>query len=808
MTTATTDSLDTFCKLKPAQLLELSNECGWSLNKAEMVLVQRHFKTLKRNPRRGELETIAQTWSEHCKHKTFSGPVKFTCGGKTDTIPNLFKETIVRATKELDKDWCLSVFKDNAGVIRFGDNGKWALAFKAETHNHPCAIEPYGGAETGVGGVIRDILGVGLGAKPVLNTDIFCFAPPGSRNRIPPSALTPERVMRGVVNGVRDYGNRMGIPTAGGAIWFDDGYILNPLVFVGTVGIMPTWAVQKEVRPGDLIVCAGGRTGRDGIHGATFSSADITQDSPSSAVQIGHPLNEKRLMEALLRARDKKLYRGVTDCGAGGFSSAIGELGEAGAHVKLENATLKDATISPWEIWVSESQERMIFAVQPENLKAFEEIFAIEGSETSVLGTFTGNERLLVTYNEETVVDLSSEFLHGDCPRIEKSATWSPQKPLRAKPSKKQPSAQENAQLLGKVMAHLNICSRELVITQYDHEVQGGTVLKPLAGTYPGPQDACVIWPHTATGDTHDMNGFAVAQGLNPAAGKIDPYEMALQCADEAVRNLLCAGADISRTAFLDNFCWGNPENKKLMGALVLAARGCYDAAKAYEAPFISGKDSFYNQAKDVAGKDLPIPSTLLISAVAPVPDVQKTIGMDLKKVGSRLYLLGLTKDDMGPSVYREITGLRDNSLSKTDAPKAFEMYKALYAAMKDGLVLSAHDCSQGGLAACAAEMCFTGGIGAEILLGSIKYEGANRSPQTLMYSETSGRILVEVTPENAAKFETALKNFNYANIGCTLSKTTLCVTMENGAAWLDASIMELRKNWQEALAIALEGKK
>ena len=808
MRTAKTNPLENFLTQKPAQLLALSVEYGWSLNKAEMTLAQRHFQKLGRPPLRGELVTIAQTWSEHCKHKTFSGPVKFTSGGKTEKIPNLFKETIVRATTELNKDWCLSVFKDNAGVIRFGKGNKWALAFKAETHNHPCAIEPYGGAETGVGGVIRDVLGVGLGAKPVLNTDIFCFAPPGSRNRLPSASLTPERIMRGVVNGVRDYGNRMGIPTAGGAIWFDDGYILNPLVFVGTVGIMPVWAVQKDVKPGDLIVCAGGRTGRDGIHGATFSSADITQDSPASAVQIGHPLNEKRLMEALLKARDKKLYRGVTDCGAGGFSSAIGELGEAGAHVTLEKARLKDTTVSPWEIWVSESQERMIFAVPPKNLKALEEIFAAEGSETSVLGTFTGNGRLLVTFNDETVVDLGTEFLHGDCPRIEKTAAWTPQKQQRAKTSKKQPSAQENAQLLGKILAHLNICSRELVITQYDHEVQGGTVLKPLAGPYPGPQDACVIWPHTATGDTRDMNGFAVAQGLNPAVGKIDPYEMAVQCADEAVRNLVCAGADISRTAFLDNFCWGNPENKKLMGALVLAARGCYAAAKAYDAPFISGKDSFYNQSKDSAGKDLPIPSTLLISAVAPVPDVRKTISMDLKRVGSRLYLLGVTRDDMGASIYREITGLKDNSLSKTDAVKCFAMYKALYGAMQSGLVLAAHDCSQGGLAACAAEMGFTGGIGAELLLSKIKYKGANLSPQTLLYSETAGRILVEVSPEDAARFEQSLKGFACSCIGCTLSRSMISAVLESGATWLEANLFELRKNWQEALGNALEGVK
>jgi len=801
--------LENFLSLPAAALVKLSRDCGWSLNAAEMTQVRDYFKKLGRPPSRGEMETIAQTWSEHCKHKTFSGPVRFTCGGKTERIPNLFKETIVKATSELDKKWCLSVFKDNAGVIEFGKTGKWALAYKAETHNHPCAIEPYGGAETGVGGVIRDVLGVGLGAKPVLNTDIFCFAPPDSKQRLPKTALSPGRVMRGVVRGVRDYGNRIGIPTAAGAIWFDEGYALNPLVFVGTVGIMPVWAVDKSVKAGDLIVCAGGRTGRDGIHGATFSSADIEEDSPASAVQIGHPLNEKRVLDALLRARDKKLYRGVTDCGAGGFSSAIGELGsETGARVYLERARLKDTTVTPWEIWVSESQERMIFAVPSENLRAFKEIFDGEGSETTVLGEFPGDGRLLVTHGGETVVDLAMEFLHGDCPRIEKTAAWTPRKPEKSKLRPSRSGVDENAKMLSAVLAHLNVCSRETVIRQYDHEVQGGTILKPLSGPFNGPQDACVIWPHAATGDTADFSGFAISHGINPAVGKIDPYEMALQCADEALRNLVCAGADINRVAFLDNFCWGNPENKKLMGALVLAARGCYDAAMGYSAPFISGKDSFYNQARDWRGRDTPIPCTLLISAVSPVEDVRRTVSMDVKRAGSFLYLLGETDDDMGPSIYREIAGFKDSSISKTNPAKALKLYKALYSAMGKGLVLSAHDCSQGGLAACAAEMAFTGGIGMDIDLARVKYRGGKADPRLLLYSETSGRILVEVAPENEREFLRLLGGCAVSKIGAAADTGLLSVTAPGGKTFMEADIAELRQSWKLALGVALEGSK
>ncbi|MFA5160978.1 MAG: phosphoribosylformylglycinamidine synthase subunit PurL [Elusimicrobiales bacterium] len=791
--------LEDFLKLSGSSLLALSKEYGWSLNRPEMELAQKYFGKLGRPPSRGEMETIAQTWSEHCKHKTFSGPVKFTSGGRTERIPNLFKETIVKATRELDKKWCLSVFEDNAGVVEFGKGGKWALAFKAETHNHPCALEPYGGSETGVGGVIRDVLGVGLGAKPVLNTDIFCFAPPGLRENLPQSALAPERVLRGVVTGVRDYGNRMGIPTAAGAVCFDKGYMLNPLVFVGTVGIMPRKAVHKEVRPGDLIVCAGGRTGRDGIHGATFSSADIDEDSPASAVQIGHPLNEKRVLDAQLKARDRSLYRGVTDCGAGGFSSAIGELGaETGARVYLERAPLKDAAVLDWEIWVSESQERMIYAVPPGKLREFENVFAGEGCQTAVLGEFSG-KRLCVTYNGKTVVDLDMEFLHGACPKIEKPAVWKPAKPRRAKLRK------TGARFLEDMLANLNICSREFMIRQYDHEVQGGTVLKPLSGANGGPQDGCVIWPHAATGDTRDYCGFAAAHGINPAAGKIDPYEMALQCADEAMRGLACMGADVSRAALLDNFCWGSPENKTLMGALVLAARGCYDAAKAYQAPFISGKDSFYNQAKDARGRNLAIPCTLLVSAVAPVEDVRRTISSDLKRDGSALYILGATRDDIGPSVYREMTGISCNSLSKTDAAGNFALYKALAKAMGRGLVLSAHDCSQGGLAVCAAEMAFAGGIGAEIVLDAAPYEGPGLSPEMLLYSETSGRILLEVSPQDEKKFLAAMKGFAAARIGRTGGKELGFVWQ--GAPYLAADIERLRLRWQNGLVAALEGK-
>ncbi|WP_428898127.1 phosphoribosylformylglycinamidine synthase [Parelusimicrobium proximum] len=794
------NELKNFNTLTPTQLNKLQKDAGWSLSVDEMLAAQKYFKSIGRAPRLAEMETIAQTWSEHCKHKTFNAPVKFTKDGKTEMIKDgLFKTTVYKATKQLNKKWCLSVFKDNAGVIDFGQDKKWALAFKAETHNHPCAVEPYGGAETGVGGVIRDILGVGLGAKPVVNTDIFCFADPKYKQKLPKHALAPKRIFKGVVDGVRDYGNRMGIPTASGAIWFDDAYALNPLVFVGTIGIMPTWAIDKECKAGDVVLAIGGRTGRDGLHGATFSSANIEDASEVSAVQIGHAINEKKVLDALLKIRDKKLYRGLTDCGAGGFSSAIGELGsESGVRVDLSKAILKESKIQPWEIWVSESQERMILSVPYKNLKEVEKILKSEDVEYCALGVFTNTGKLEVYYGDELIVDLENSFLHGGVPKVTKEAVW---KTVKTKPSKfKKKSAKDNGKLLHSVLAHLNSCSREPVIRQYDHEVQGGTVLKPLQGiTHDGPGDASVIWPHAATGNLKDFNGFAVSHGLNPAIGKIDPYQMALNSCDEAVRNLVCVGADINKTAFLDNFCFASPERKDVMGSLVLTARGCYDGAMAYGAPFISGKDSFYNQSKDAKGRDLPIPGTILISATAPVYDVRKAVSMDIKEAGSSLYLLGVTKDEFGGSIAAEAEGIKNAAAPVVDAKTAMKSYQALYKAMQAGLVNAAHDLSQGGLAAAASEMCFSGGYGCEIDLKKLAVKGTLTDTQ-IMFSESASRILVEVSAEHEKEFVRVMKGNKISKIGATSFVPKLIIKGEGGKVVLEEKNAKLKSSWQKTL--------
>ncbi len=784
----------------PKELRLLGEARHLSLSDAEWTAIQGHFQSLKREPTLAELETLAQTWSEHCKHKTFTSPIRYTEGKKTRTIKNLFQETIVAATDAVKKPWCLSVFKDNAGVVAFGK--KWALAFKAETHNHPSALEPYGGAATGIGGVIRDVLGCGLGAKPVLNTDVFCFGRPDYAGPLPEGALHPARTMRGVVAGVRDYGNRMGIPTASGGIWFDDDYRLNPLVFCGTVGLIPQSAIDKEVKSGDLIVAVGGRTGRDGLHGATFSSANIGADAPSSAVQIGHAIAEKRVLDGQMRARDRGLYRSITDCGAGGFSSAIGELGaDCGVLVKLEGAPLKVADLDSWEIWLSESQERMVLAVPPKNLKALEAVFTAEGCETAVLGQFTDSGRLVVEHRDLRVVDLEMKFLHKGLPRVERTATWTA--PASTKASG---GADKKASLvLREAIAHLNVCSREWVIRQYDHEVQGGTIIKPLQGVrHDGPGDACVIWPHAATGDLDDHMGFSVAHGLNPDYGRIDPYWMAMAAIDEALRNLTCVGADPSRAALLDNFCWASPADPKQLGALVRAAEGCRDGAQGFGAPFISGKDSLYNQSKDEKGRELPIPGTLLISAIAPVPDVRKALTMDFKGPGNALYVIGRTNDELGGSLYHRILHRTGGEVPKVTPACALDGFRSLHGAINKGVVLSAHDLSEGGLAVTAAEMGFSGEFGCVIDLDELSRDPRIYSNETLLFSESPSRILVEVSPENEnaflRHFGKGAKAASVRRVGQTTANPILKVIGLDGAVVMEESLKELKEAWQAAL--------
>jgi len=819
-------------------LIQLSRTGQLALNLTEMKAIQAHFRELGREPTDVELETLAQTWSEHCSHKTLKGPIDFTdSSGHAHRIKNLLKETIFAATQELRKsfgndDWCVSVFADNAGVVKFDD--QFHVCFKVETHNHPSAIEPYGGANTGLGGVIRDVLGTGLGARPICNTDVFCFAPPDTPpESLPPGVLHPRKVMTGVVSGVRDYGNRIGIPTVNGAVLFDERYLANPLVFCGTVGLIPVDRCHKEPQAGDLIVVLGGRTGRDGIHGATFSSLELTQESESvsgGAVQIGNAITEKKLLDVLLQARDRNLYTAITDCGAGGLSSAIGEMGaELGATVNLDQAPLKYEGLSYTEIWISEAQERMVLAVQPNHWPALKALCESEDVEAAVLGKFEATERLKLFYQVHQVGELDMRFLHDGRPEVVRKAEWraapvhgdlglTPQaikfRPSGADRGLPKPSpegATVNSQgrkplvtpadpivhldhnaTLRLILSSYSVCSKELIIRQYDHEVQGGSVVKPLVGVCEdGPGDAAVITPVLGS-----FTGLAIGCGINPHYGNLDPYWMAAAAIDEAVRNVVAVGADPSRIAILDNFCWGNTDRPEVLGSLVRAAQACHDVALAFGTPFISAKDSLNNEFRS-ADRHIVIPPTLLISALGRVADVRQCVTMDLKEPGNDLYLIGTTRDEMCGSHFHLVHGLNGGEVPKVNRLQAPNLFRAVHAAILAGQVRSCHDLSEGGLAVAVAEMAFAGGIGADLTdAGRIEAD----SDEIRLFSESTSRFLLEVRPEDAQQFTKHFENLPVLKLGRTVKEPRLRIAGANGEWLIWADLADLKEAWQSPL--------
>ncbi|NUO08403.1 MAG: phosphoribosylformylglycinamidine synthase subunit PurL [Candidatus Brocadia sp.] len=772
------------------QLEEISIRGQLSLNLPEMQSIQKYYKSINREPADIELETIAQTWSEHCVHKTFKGIIDFN-GNKID---NLLKNTIMKVTSELNKPWCISVFKDNAGIVQFDDYNN--ICFKVETHNHPSAIEPYGGANTGVGGVVRDIMGTGLGGKPILNTDVFCFGLPDTPlDKIPKGVLHPKRIFKGVVAGVRDYGNRMGIPTVNGAIFFDERYIGNPLVFCGTVGLIPKDKCQKEAHPDDLIVVAGGRTGRDGIHGATFSSAELHEHSEQmsgGAVQIGNAITQKMLLDTLLQARDLGLYNCITDCGAGGLSSAVGEMGQdLGAHVHLEKVPLKYVGLSYTEIWISESQERMVLAVPPEKEHEILELFKSENVEATVIGRFTNDKMLRLFYNSQLVGEIEMDFLHKGIPRLERKATW--HRPTHEEPAL--PEKEDYGPDLKKILSSWNVCSKEWIIRQYDHEVQGGSVLKPLQGVHnDGPGDACIVTPVLGS-----RKGVIVSNGMNPRYGDIDPYHMAASAIDEALRQIIAVGGNLEQVALLDNFCWGNTNKPDRLGSLVRAAQACYDTAKAYGTPFISGKDSLNNEF--VTDKEtIVIPPTLLISAVAIMEDVRNAVSMDVKEPDNLIYIVGLTRTELGGSHYYYVHGYKGNTVPVADAVLGKKVMNALSQATKSRIVESCHDCSEGGLVVAAAEMAFAGGYGMTLNLSTVVTEGSINRNDTILFSESNSRFIVEVRPEHQKQFEKLVKDIPCGLLGEVTPEPLLKIYGLTNKLIVNENINDLKEAWQSPL--------
>ena len=756
-----------------------------------------------------ELEVLAQTWSEHCKHKIFAGDIDYedTETGKREKIHSLFDTYIRKPTADIrqqmgDNDWCLSVFKDNAGVVRFNNN--WSTVFKAETHNSPSALDPYGGALTGIVGVNRDPFGTGMGAKLICNTDVFCFASPFYDKELPARLLHPKRIMDGVREGVEHGGNKSGIPTVNGSLVFDDRFAGKPLVFCGTVAMMPAKingkpSEVKKAEVGDYIVMTGGRIGKDGIHGATFSSEELNENSPATAVQIGDPITQKKMFDCLLIARDRGLYNCMTDNGAGGLSSSVGEMAQDtnGFELHLDKAPLKYAGLQPWEIFISEAQERMTLAVPPEKIDEFMALCEKMDVEATVLGNYTDSGKFHVLFEGKTVAYMDMDFVHKGLPPMQMTARW--EQKVYDEPAL--PSTPDLGRELKGLLGRLNICSKEYVVRQYDHEVQGGSVVKPLTGiANDGPSDAAVVRPLLDS-----FEGLVIAHGICPRYSDIDSYNMVACAFDEAVRNAVAVGAGLEIMAGLDNFCWCDPilsdktpDGPYKLAQLVRANQALAHYARTYGVPCISGKDSMKNDYQ-VGGTKISIPPTLLFSVVAKIDDVRNAVTMDAKKAGDLVYLLGVTYPELGASEYASQHGAIGNRVPKVNGEVAIARYRALSKAISSGLVASCHDCSDGGLGVALAETAFAGGLGMEIDLREVVTEEIDRD-DVLLFSESQSRLLVTVSPDKAAAFEKDMDGTVLAQIGKVTEETTLTATGLGGATILSEPLTELKSAWQRTL--------
>ena len=726
-----------------------------------MKAIQAYFQGQDRAPTDIELETLAQTWSEHCKHTIFASPID-------DVADGLYKHYIKRATKEIraargDDDICVSVFSDNAGGIIFDDN--YLITDKVETHNSPSALDPFGGAITGIVGVNRDCIGFGQGAKPIINRYGFCLADPRLKpdyyrdSKCTDSLLPPETIMNGVVAGVEAGGNCSGIPTPQGFVCFDDRFAGKPLVFVGTIGLIPREinnkpGHEKKANAGDKIVVAGGRVGADGIHGATFSSVALDEGSPATAVQIGDPITQKKMSDAIIKEiRDLGWYSAITDNGAGGLSSSVGEMAEqsGGFHLELETVPLKYPGLSPWEIWISESQERMTMAVPPENTDKLIEHFAKRGVEATVIGTYTDTGRAHITWEGETIMDLEMDFLHDGNPETPLKTTFT--RGGETEPDLAEPD--DYAKTLLEMMERPNICSKEFISTQYDHNVQGSAVLGPLQGKGRVYAESSVSRPIFES-----PKGVVLSQGLFPRYSDIDTGAMAAAGLDMAVRNAVAAGVDFNQLALLDNFCWCSSDEPERLGQLKRAVEVIYEMAVKYGTPFISGKDSMFNDFKgyDKDGNPIKVsaPPTLLVSSIGVIPHVERSISLAPKAAGDLVYLLGATKDELGASEYYDHHGVLGNNVPETDSHENLRLYRLYARASRDRLVASALALGYGGLGAALAKKAIAGGFGLDIDLSPLDLRA-----DKALFSESTGRILVTVAPQNKKAFEKNFKGFD-----------------------------------------------
>lgn len=778
-----------------------------ALDLSYMKTICTYFKKKGRNPTDIELESIAQTWSEHCKHTIFADPID-------DIKEGLYKKYIKSATEEIRKkkgknDFCVSVFKDNSGSIEFDDT--YLVTHKVETHNSPSALDPFGGAITGIVGVNRDAIGFGLGAKPIVNTYGFCFADPKDESPLykgknfTQKMLSPNRIMAGVIAGVNSGGNCSGIPTPLGFVFFNKRYKGKPLVFVGTVGLIPKKTGQKKMylkkaMPGDYIVMVGGRVGLDGIHGATFSSEALDTGSPATAVQIGDPITQKKLSDVLVKeARDLGLYTSITDNGAGGLSCSVAEMAKecGGAVVELEKVPLKYPGLAPWQTWISESQERMTLAVPKNKWKPFSNLMRRRGVEATVIGRFTNSGKCIVKSLGKTIMDIDMEFLHNGLPPRPMKSTFSRQ-------TYEEPQLPTETNITGyfqKTLERPNIASFEFISMQYDHEVQAGSVIKPLQGRGRVNGEATVVRPRLDS-----SYGIVISQSLYPTYSDIDSYHMAASSIDGAIRNAVAAGANPDRIALIDNFCWCSSTEPERLGQLKRAVKACYDFSIAYSAPFISGKDSMFNDFKGYDEKGNPvkisIPPTLLVSSIGVIKDVAKTVSIDCKFPGDLVYILGDTHDELGASEYFSLLSESQkqmaigNRVPEVNAVKNLKLYKAFYQCIEKGLISSAISVGRGGLAVSLAKTALGGLLGLEISLK--KLPGTVSRDDFALFSESAGRLLVTINPLNKKKFEEIVTGNSFSLLGKAVKKPHIIIANKKGKPIVKLPLDDAMKSYKK----------
>jgi len=745
-----------------------------------------------------ELEAFAQTWSEHCKHKIFNAMISYDEEGEKHAINSLFKTFIRGATEQIKKPYVVSVFKDNGGIIKF--NHEYDIAIKVETHNAPSALDPYGGALTGILGVQRDVLGTGMGANPIANLDVLCFGPLDAKSGdFPKGVLHPRTIFDGVVRGIEHGGNKMGIPTVNGSITFEKEYTCRPLVYCGTVGIMPSAiggrrTSEKEIKPGYLAVMVGGRIGKDGIHGATFSSMQIDSSVPQSVVQIGDPITQKKTLDLVIEARGKMLYEAITDNGAGGLSSSLGELAQFsnGVEIYLDKCPLKYSGLDPWEILISESQERMSLAVKPEKLDELLALAKKHGAEATVVGKFTGSGKFHALFKDQTVAYLDMEFLHEGVPQYKLKATW--KRLIYPEPSIGQFYPED---VLRRLLASPNITVKESVIRRFDHEVKGQSVIKPLMG---GPNDAAVIRPAFNSDE-----GLVISHGICPRIAQ-DGYAMAALAFDEAVRNAISCGAKFGYLACLDNFSWPDPvkssrtpDGEQKLGSLVRACIALYDCATGYGIPIVSGKDSMKNDYYSGERKYSILP-TLLVTVIGKIDRVHNAVSSEFKKPGDIIYVLGTTHDELGGSEFHRLFGGVGNSPPQVRPDEHIPLYRALSGAMEDGLVASAHDVSDGGLAVAFAESALGFSFGAELDLNGVP--SACDREDALLFSESPGRFVVSVAPEKADAFEKRMQGTAFRKAGRVRGDKRFLIK-RGDASIINDSIDEIRNAYFKGVEIA-----